>query len=262
MRSRGPIVTLLAVVVLGLVLLAVNLSRNPASGSAAQAAPAGTAQSAAAVAAPAPSAAVQPSAGANPPAAANPPVAAAEPDAEGAPGAPAPDAAAPDAAAPGAAAPGAAGPAAGATQFPAAAKYTGYTDGNHAAIAVTVRDGKVSGYLCDGKAIESWYQGGASNGVVDAKGKGANALSGTLSGRTLTGTVSAGGKSWTYSAAPASSPAGLYRSKSNTRTTGWIKDSSGNVTGLAHDGDTVTPAGPLDPATAQSVEGGDRVVGQ
>ncbi|HWN36150.1 MAG TPA: hypothetical protein VNP03_25580 [Pseudonocardia sp.] len=248
MRSRGPIVTLLAIVVFGLILLAVNLSKSPTTGSAAKAAPAGAAQSAAAVAAPARSAVVPPPAAANPPAAA-----AAKPDAVAAPGA----AAAPDAAAPDAAA-----PAAGGTQFPAAAKYTGYTDGNHAAIAVTVRDGKVSAYLCDGKAIESWYQGSASNGGVDAKGKGANALSGTLAGRTLTGTVSAGGKSWTYSAAPANKPAGLYRAKSDTRTTGWIKDSSGNVTGLAHDGDTVTPAGPLDPATAQSVEGGDRVVGQ
>jgi hypothetical protein len=249
MRSRGPIVTLLAIVVLGLVLLAVNLSKSPTAGSAAQAAPVGAAQSAAAPAKPP---AAQPSAVAKPPAAAKPD-AAAKPEAAAKPGAAAPPA--PDAAA-------APAPAAGATQFPTTAKYTGYTDGNHAAIAVTVRDGKVSAYLCDGKAIESWYQGSASNGSVDAKGKGANALSGTLSDRTLTGTVSAGGKSWTYSAAPAAAPAGLYRAKSDTRTTGWIKDSSGNVTGLGHEGDTVTPAGPLDPATAQSVEGGDRVVGQ
>ena len=239
MKSRGPIVTLVAVVVFGLVLLAVNLSKSPTAGSAAQAAPAAASQRAGA---PAPSAVAQPPA-ANPPAAnplaANPPAAGAESD-------PAAGAA----------------PAAGATQFPATAKYTGYTDGKHAAIAVTVRDGQVSAYLCDGKVIEGWYQGSASNGSVDAKGKGANALSGTLSGSTLTGTVSARGQSWTYSAAPATAPAGLYRAKSNTRTTGWIKDSSGKVTGLSHEGDTVTPAGPLDPATAQSVEGGDRVVGQ
>jgi hypothetical protein len=254
MKSRGPIVTLLAVVVLGLVLLAVNLAKSPTAGSAPQAAPASAARTAAA---PAPSVAAQPPA-ANQSPAANQPAAAPAPADQGA-------GAAPDAAAaPGAAsdAGAAAAPPAGATQFPATAKYTGYTDGNHAAIAVTVRDGQVSAYLCDGKAVEGWYQGSASNGTLDAKGKGANALSGTLSDRTLTGTVSARGKSWTYSATPAKAPAGLYRAKSSTRTTGWIKDSSGKVTGLAHDGDTVTPAGPLDPATAQSVEGGDRVVGQ
>jgi hypothetical protein len=254
MKSRGPIVTLLAVVVLGLVLLAVNLAKSPTAGSAPQAAPGSAAPTAAAVAAPAPSAAAQPPA-ANQPAAAPDQAASADQGAGAAPEAAAAPGAAPDAGA-------AAAPPAGATQFPATAKYTGYTDGNHAAIAVTVRDGQVSAYLCDGKAVEGWYQGSASNGTLDAKGKGANALSGTLSDRTLTGTVSARGKSWTYSATPAKAPAGLYRAKSSTRTTGWIKDSSGKVTGLAHDGDTVTPAGPLDPATAQSVEGGDRVVGQ
>ncbi|HEX4358586.1 MAG TPA: hypothetical protein VH141_13740 [Pseudonocardia sp.] len=246
--------TLLAVVVLGLVLLAVNLAKSPTAGSAPQAAPGSAAPTAAAVAAPAPSAAAQPPA-ANQPAAAPDQAASADQGAGAAPEAAAAPGAAPDAGA-------AAAPPAGATQFPATAKYTGYTDGNHAAIAVTVRDGQVSAYLCDGKAVEGWYQGSASNGTLDAKGKGANALSGTLSDRTLTGTVSARGKSWTYSATPAKAPAGLYRAKSSTRTTGWIKDSSGKVTGLAHDGDTVTPAGPLDPATAQSVEGGDRVVGQ
>ncbi|HEX4246876.1 MAG TPA: hypothetical protein VH008_03350 [Pseudonocardia sp.] len=256
MRSRGPIVTLLAVVVLGLVLLAVNLSKSPTAGSAAQAAqaaPAGASQVAAPPDLSSPSAGVQPPAAANPLAPASPP-AAGGPNAVADPGA----AAAPEA---GTAPAPAAAPPAAATEFPATAKYMGYTDGTHAAIAVTVRNGQVSAYLCDGTAIEGWYQGTATNGVVDAKGKGVNALSGTLSGRTLAGTVSARGRSWTYSAAPAAAPAGLYRAKSSTRTTGWIKDSSGKVTGLAHDGDTVTPAGPLDPATAQSVEGGDRVVG-
>jgi hypothetical protein len=73
--------------------------------------------------------------------------------------------------------------------------------------------------------------------------------------------VSANGRTWTYSAAPVTAPAGLYRAKTGSRTTGWIKDSSGRVTGLANDGGAVTPAPPLDPSSAQYVSGGDVVVG-
>jgi hypothetical protein len=114
---------------------------------------------------------------------------------------------------------------AAAEQFPGQAKYTGYTDGNHAALAVTVRDNKVSAYLCDGKSLEAWYQGSGAGGKLDAKGRGANAITGSLSGGKLSGTVSEGGRSWTYTAAPASAPA-------------------------------------LDPSTAGPVKGGDTVVGQ
>ena len=224
MGRRGPLITLLVVVVLAGILLAVNLARSPSN----QAATSTDGQTGAPAA---------------------PPAAAPAPAVPPAPGA-----------APAQAVP----PAAGATpsKFPGQAKYTGYTDGNHAAIAVTVRDGKVSAYLCDGKALEGWYQGSATGGTVDAKGRGTNSLSGTLSGTKLSGTVSAGGKSWTYTAAPAAAPAGLYRSKASTGTTGWIKESSGKVTGLKDVGGRVEPAPPLDPSTAQSVEGGDQVVGQ
>jgi hypothetical protein len=227
MRSRGPILTLLVVVVLAGVLLVTNMTRGPSAGTAAQAAAAATSV---VPAAPLPAAAQ----------AATPPPAAAPP----------------------AAAPPAAAQAAAAQPFPGRAKYTGYTDGNHAALAVTVRGDKVSAYLCDGKTFEAWYQGGSAGGKLDAKGRGANVLTGSLSGGTLSGTVSAGGRSWTYTAAPAAAPAGLYRSKTPTATTGWIKDSNGRVTGLMNSGGTVAPAPALDPATAQSVEGGDTVVGQ
>ncbi|HEY2094817.1 MAG TPA: hypothetical protein VGH72_00055, partial [Pseudonocardia sp.] len=211
-----------------------NMTRGPAAGTANRAAAATS--SVAPAAAPAAAPAVAPAGTA--------------PEAE----AEAPDAATGDA-------PEATGPAA-ATPFPGQAKYTGYTDGNHAALAVTVRDNKVSAYLCDGKSIEAWYQGSGAGGKLDAKGRGANALTGSLSGGTLSGTVSAGGKSWTYTAAPAAAPAGLYRSKTPAATTGWVKDSNGQVTGLVNAGGALRPAPALDPATAQSVEGGDTVVGQ
>jgi hypothetical protein len=168
---------------------------------------------------------------------------------------------APAAAAPKAADPKAADPKAKAdapaAPFPTQAKYTGRTEGNNAAIAITVKDNKVSAYLCDGKAIEGWYKGSATDGKLDAKGKGTNELTGSLTDGKLTGTVSAGGRSWSYAAASVSAPAGLYRSKTATGTTGWVKDSNGQVTGLTNDGGAVKPAPPLDPSSAQAVEGGD-----
>jgi hypothetical protein len=221
MRSRGPLVTLLVIVVLAAVLLVVNLSKGSPTGTAAPGA------AAPASGAPAPASGAAPEAVA-PPAAGAPP-----------------------------AAPGAA-----AEPFPTQAKYTGHTDGSRAAIAVTVRNDKVSAYLCDGRSVEGWYQGTAAGGSVQARGRGTNTLTGSLSGGTLSGTVSAGGKSWSYTAAPSAAPAGLYRSKTPSATVGWIKDSNGQVTGLANEGGTVRPAPPLDPGTATAVEGGDQVVGQ
>src|SRR5882757_9077908 len=253
MRERGPLITVLVVLVLGTVVLAVNLMRAPTDKPAAQA----VGSNAAAAPASGPSARPAP-----------PPAAQAAPEPAGppagaqvapgpAPGPPGPNAAPP--AAPGPPGPNAAPPAA-ATPFPGQAKYTGHTDGNRAAIAITVRNDQVSAYLCDGKAIEGWYQGSASNGRIDAKGAGANALQGSLKGSTLSGTVSAGGKSWTYNASPATSPAGLYRAQTGNRTTGWIKGPDGQVTGLAHQNGTIEPAAPLDATSVESVEGGDRVV--
>jgi len=260
MKARGPIITLIVIAVLGLVLLVANMAK----GSKGQAAPAPAASASAPSArAPVPAPVVKPGPPGPAPGPAGPAPGPGGPAAAGNPAAAAPAQAAPAPGAQAAPAPGVPGPAGPAPEpFPAQAKYTGYTNGNHAAIAVTVRNGRVTAYLCDGKSLEAWYQGTDADGKIDAKGKGVNALSGSLANRTVSGTVSAGGKSWTYSATPASAPAGLYRSQSGDRTTGWIKDSNGNVTGMSQQGGTEGPAGPLDPATAESVEGDYQVVSQ
>ncbi len=199
MKLRGPILTLVAVALLGLVVLLVNLRAAP---------------------------------GAPPPAAAG---AAATTSAS-------------------------AEPAAAATPFPERATYTGQTQGKatgEAAVAVTVKGEKASSYVCDGKAVEAWYNGTAKDGKVELKGTGENVLTGTLNGDTITGTVSAGGKSWPFTAKLVQKPAGLYRASGGGTTTGWIQQPNGTVTGLRSDGQ---PAGPLDTSTAESVEGDTDVV--
>jgi len=227
MKIRGPFITLFIVALVGGILLLVNLARTPTDSN--QAAASNVAPAAAPFQAPA--------------------------------AAQAPKAAAPKAAAPKAADPKAADPkvkdAPPTAPFPAQAKYTGRTEGNNVAIAITVRDNKVTAYLCDGKALEGWYKGGATDGKLDAKGKGTNQLTGSLTDGKLSGTVTADGRSWSYAAASVSAPAGLYRAKTPTGTTGWVKDSNGKVTGLQVDGGVVKPAPPLDPNSAQAIEGGD-----
>lgn len=200
--KRGPLLTLLAIVVLAGGLMVLNLTRT--GGSAKQAAPAASSAPAAS---------------------------------------PSPPSVAPAAA-----------------PFPPEAKYTGHTDGAHASIAVSVRGGQVSAYLCDGKSVEAWYQGNVTDDAIKATGRGANTLTGSLDGSTLSGTVTALGKSWSYSASPVTAPAGLYRAKQGSRTVGWIKQSDGSVTGLANNGGMEEPAPPLDPATAQWIGGGDTVI--
>lgn len=157
--------------------------------------------------------------------------------------------------------------------FPAKAKYVGYAtkkDGSQAAIAITVDGPNVKAYLCDGKAVEAWYQGKHEGGVlVDVKGKGNNKLEGKLEGGTLKGqvTVRVGTADvvWPYEAAEATSPtAGLYRASNAQQTTGWIVQANGTQTGLgeAADGTTV-PATTLDPdnlGSAKSVDGTDNVL--
>ena len=228
MRRQGPVLTLLVVVLVGLTLLVLNMLRTPA-GTATAAGQAATS----AVAAAAPAGA--------------PPAAPA--------GAPPAGAAAPAGAPPAGAAPPAA-------PLPAEARYVGHTEGGPSAITVAVRNGKATGYLCDGQKLEGWFQGSAVNGMIDAKGKGSNALTGSLAGGMLTGTVSVGGSTWSYTAAPVVKPAGLYRSKTPQGTVGWIKDSQGRVTGLANVGGVEEPAPPLQPDSVQQVEGDDQIVGK
>jgi len=174
-----------------------------------------------------------------------------------------PAGAAPPAASPPAAAPAPASPPTVSTPpLPAEARYVGHTEGGPSAITVAVRNGKATGYLCDGQKLEGWFQGSAVNGMIEAKGKGSNALTGSLAGGMLTGTVSVGGSTWSYTAAPVVKPAGLYRSKTPQGTVGWIKDSQGRVTGLANVGGVEEPAPPLQPDSVQQVEGDDQIVGK
>jgi hypothetical protein len=217
MKAKGPILTLLAVVVLALVLLTVNLTTQSQDDTTKAAQPAPTAP------------------------AAPPPIA--EP---AAPAAPAP----------------VAPPAATGNPFPAQATYTGKTAGRkvgEASVAVAVKDGKASAYLCDGKKLEAWLDGQAEGSSLKLTGKDGSTLNGTYADGKLTGDVTIGGLTWSYNAKPSTKPSGLYRARTANTDAGWIVYPDGSQTGVQNIGGNASEAPRLDPAAGNAVVGGSAI---
>jgi hypothetical protein len=129
-------------------------------------------------------------------------------------------------------------------------------------------------YLCDGKKIEAWLQGTASEGRVSLTGSRGAGVAGTVNDRTIDGTVSVGGKPRPFSLAVASPPAGVYQARTTINGVaariGWVVLPDGSQVGVSTSNGAVAPAPRLDagrfvldgashPATA--VSGADTVVG-
>jgi serine/threonine-protein kinase len=138
------------------------------------------------------------------------------------------------------------------------ATYAGYTTGGAATIAIAVDGGQAIAYLCDGKRVESWLQGTAANGALHLSGSHNGSLTGAYANGVATGSVSAGGHQWTFTARTVTAPSGLYRASAEVRgarvVAGWIVLADGSQVGLVDTGDTdaggtAAPAPALDPAT-------------
>ncbi|MBF8188575.1 hypothetical protein ITP53_23170 [Nonomuraea sp. K274] len=107
------------------------------------------------------------------------------------------------------------------------ADYGGRVKGNGALIAISIRNGKAVGYFCDGR-IETWFKGQESAGELNLKGV-ANARSkvtAELAGGEAAGSVTVGGKKWSFVAPTVVKPSGLYRATAVVRgakfRAGWI----------------------------------------
>ncbi|MFG1798029.1 hypothetical protein [Nocardia sp. NPDC049149] len=158
-------------------------------------------------------------------------------------------------------------------QFPPKADYIGNIPlpaGAPITLSITVENGKAIAYACDGKAVESWLQGSATNGALQLNGKNDAKLDGRFDGKTVTGTLSLGAKKWDFSTAPVQPPAGLYVYTEAGVRQSWIVDGAGAVTGVQRAADgTTSPAQGLAPdataiingkkITANKVSGGDSV---
>lgn len=114
------------------------------------------------------------------------------------------------AAAPGAGTPapqtgGAAAPDAAASDAatPAPASYDGRSSGNEVTVALKVEDGgAAAAYVCDGKGVESWMRGTVEGTDLKLTGKNGATLDGRTQDGAAFGTVQVGGKSWPFAAAP------------------------------------------------------------
>lgn len=132
----------------------------------------------------------------------------------------------------------------------AQAVWAGWSAGREVTVAIAVKDGKAVGYVCDGKKIEAWLEGTLIGDKLSLKGSGGAALDGTATAASASGTVTAGGKSWPYTAKAVKAPEGLYQARANVRGVatriGWIVV-GGTRTGLQQSGDELRAAPPLDP---------------
>lgn len=148
-------------------------------------------------------------------------------------------------------------PANNAVQFPAEVVYTGKTPDVNLYIAVAVKGGDASAYLCDGNNVESWLKGTAKDGKVElASGDGANTLEGSLQGEALVGSITVEGQTHEFSINVAGPPAGLYRGENGQTTVGWIILPNGQQVGIARTGTMEAPAPKLDPAKGGANVGG------
>ncbi len=92
--------------------------------------------------------------------------------------------------------------------------FVGKVDGTDAFIAVVKLQQQVIAYVCDGTpggvTISKWFQGTLKDGQLDAKATDGSSLKGTLTGKTLNGSVGIAGASRAFSSTDAPSPAGLW----------------------------------------------------
>ncbi|MEV0360607.1 hypothetical protein AB0H71_31580 [Nocardia sp. NPDC050697] len=144
--------------------------------------------------------------------------------------------------------------------FPAKADYVGTITraaGPPLTLAITVAEGAVTAYACDGAAVETWLQGRVVDDVARLEGKNGARLEGRAGGGAVRGTLWIGDKSWEFTAPVVAGAAGLYAATDGGVRQSWIVDGAGGVTGVGRGPDgTTAPAGPL-PATATRIGGGD-----
>ncbi len=129
---------------------------------------------------------------------------------------------------------------------PKKADYAGVVDQNGGLIAISIRNGKVVGYFCDGQ-IEAWLRGTAADNTVTLEGKD-TLVTAALRGGKAQGRIEFKNKSWRFSAATVKKPSGLYRATAQVRGArvvgGWIKLPNGQSVGRLMIGENAGEAAP------------------
>src|SRR6266571_1919091 len=133
---------------------------------------------------------------------------------------------------------------------PAKANYAGKVNGGGASIAISVHDGQVIAYICNGSTVEAWLSGTVgSDGKVTMTGKNQATLDAASGVGEMTGDVIAHGTDFNFSVntVSKSSGAGLYRATAQvngaTVKAGWIVLANGyQVGGVEPDSTSATPS--------------------
>jgi hypothetical protein len=127
--------------------------------------------------------------------------------------------------------------------------FSGPIAGSRTSLAIVVDGGRAAAYLCDGQALEAWFEGEVVDGRISLAGRNGAALTGTIDGQGLSGTGSARGKTFDFGISPASAPAGVYEAKINgdggDLRMGWAVLPGGQQVGMSNRNGQLAPAPPL-----------------
>jgi hypothetical protein len=131
------------------------------------------------------------------------------------------------------------------------AVYAGRSSGNQVTLAVVTDGGKAAAYVCNGRTVEAWLQGSVHGNQVSLTGLHGAALTGSLSGLAMFGTVTpSAGLSFPFSAELSPRPAGVYQARITVNglatRIGWAVLPDGTQLGVAVAGPARYPAPPLD----------------
>jgi hypothetical protein len=133
---------------------------------------------------------------------------------------------------------------------PVRANYASKVEGGGATIAITVHDGQVIVYICNGSTLDEWFSGPvSSNGKIKLTGKNNATLDAAYGVGEMTGDATAHGTDFNFSAGAVSksSGAGLYRATADVGGTtvkaGWIVLDDGTQIGsLEPDSTSAAPS--------------------
>jgi hypothetical protein len=146
------------------------------------------------------------------------------------------------------------------TPAPRPVVYAGRTP-TREAVAIAVKGDRAVSYVCDGRRLEAWLTGTATNGKAVLRSRTGEHLTATLTANRATGSLTLHGRTLPFTIRVAGPPAGLYRARNSKSTIGWIVLPDGQQVGVDDDG-TPAPAPRLDPNTRTATVGGAAVTAQ
>jgi hypothetical protein len=138
--------------------------------------------------------------------------------------------------------------------------FSGPINGSSTSLAVVIDGGRAAAYLCDGRAVEAWFEGEVVDGRVSLAGRNGAVLTATIDDRGLSGTGSARGTTFEFGLPLASAPAGVYEARIVVEGVparmGWAVLENGQQVGVVNRNGQLTPAPPLTLPKATFEHGG------